>query len=80
MYLYQAPENGSNTILRGADKDCVPKYPPILLVCCPPFSLTLTMYIFHVGFGVVFFFLLLFSASVLPRKKNVQSFPFTLFL
>lgn len=57
-YLYEAPENGSNTILRGADKDSVPKYPIILLVHRPPFSLTLTMCMSHIGFFslAIFFF------------------------
>lgn len=69
MYLYEAPENDSNTIFRGADKDSVPKYPIILLVHVLHFHSVWLCVCLMVGF----FFLLLFSSYILPRNKNAQS-------
>lgn len=76
MYLYEAPENGSNTIRRGADKDSVPKYPIILLVHCPPLSFTLTMCMSYFWGG--FFPLAIFFFHSPKKQKCAESFPFTL--
>lgn len=73
MYLYEAPENGSNTILRGADKDSGPKYPIIMLVHCSPFSLTLTACMSQ---GLVFFFSYYFLLPFSQETKMCRAFSF----
>lgn len=72
MHLCKAAENGSNTLLRGADKDCpkISHYIMGKIVLC---FFTLTVLAVSSSLAI-------FSSSILTRNRSVQSFPFLLFL